>query len=118
MTVPLTIKKVNLVVPWNIVADPKDEKENNDCKLCKRPLIAPPPDELQINGTNNIKIEGKLSKGRCGDIFHENCITHSVNSGCVSCPTCNVPWQQAKILKSGIDTSNIENIAIKKKTVT
>jgi hypothetical protein len=103
-------------MPWNIIADPKDENTSHNCKLCKRPLVAPPLHELQIDGTKDIKIEGKLSKGRCGDVFHEKCILNSVGSGCISCPTCNVPWQQAKILRSSIVTGNIENLTIKKKT--
>lgn len=114
--VPVSIQKVNLVAQWNIIGDPKDEHLNHNCKLCKRPLIAPPLHELQTDGTKDIKIEGKISKGRCGDIFHEKCISDSISSGCISCPTCNVPWQQKKILRSSIVTGNIENLTVKKKT--
>ena len=115
--VAVTIKKVNLVMPWNICSDSKDELSDNNCKLCKRPLLAPPLHELQINGTKNIKIEERLSKGRCGDVFHEKCIADSINSGCISCPTCNVPWQQSKMLRSSVISGNIENLTVKKKTV-
>ena len=114
--VPVSIQKISLVMSWDIIADPKDENINHNCKLCKRPLVAPPLHELQTDGTKDIKIEGKLSKGRCGDVFHEKCILNSMSSGCVSCPTCNVPWQQAKTLRSSIVTGNIENLTMKKKT--
>lgn len=115
-TVQIKIKKVNLVMPWNICSDFKYETSDNNCKLCKRPLLAPPPHELQAGGAKNIKIEEKLSKGRCGDVFHEKCIADSINSGCVSCPTCNVPWQQSKMLRSSIVAGNVEYLTIKKKT--
>ncbi len=106
------------MLPWNIISDPKDEQTNHNCKLCKRPLIAPPLHELQTDGTKNIKIEGELSKGRCGDIFHKKCIENSVSSGCISCPTCNVPWQHSKNLTSSIVAGNFENLTVKKKTST
>lgn len=118
MKVPVSVKKVNLVMPWNIVSDPKDEIPNYNCKLCKRQLIAPPLHELQTDGLKDIKIEGKLSKGVCGDIFHEKCITDSIKSGCVSCPTCNITWQKLKTLNSSVLTGNTESITMKKKTST
>ena len=116
MKVPINIKKINLVNSWNIIADPKDEKDIYTCKLCKRLLLAPPLDELNTNTNKDIKIESMLSKGKCGDIFHEKCINNSIKSGCISCPTCNVPWNQLKTLRSDIILGNLEQLSIKKKT--
>lgn len=114
--VPIEVKKVNLVASWNIISDPKDDVPNYNCKLCKRPLLAPPLQELQTDDFKGVVIEGKLAKGRCGDVFHEKCIQNSINSGCISCPTCNVPWQQSKILRSGTVTGVVETTMFKKKT--
>lgn len=114
-TVPVTIKQANYVFSWNFKAE-KDDETSHSCKLCKRALLAPPLQELQVNNNNDIKLEGRLAMGRCGDIFHEKCIASSLSSGCVSCPTCNVPWQQAKILRSVVSSGNIEDLTVKKKT--
>lgn len=114
--IPVAVKKVNMVVSWNIISDPKNEQDVYDCKLCKRPLLAPPLHELEVDGDKNIKIEGRLSKGKCGDVFHEKCIENSMASGCISCPTCNIPWQTGTLLRSSVVSGNIENLTIKKKT--
>lgn len=112
-----TIKKINLITKWNVVGDPRDQDQTNDaCKLCKRPLVAPTLQELQIVDNKNIILEGKLAKGKCGDIFHEKCIINSLNSGCNSCPTCNIPWQQIKQLNSNIICGSVEKLTVKKKT--
>lgn len=117
--VKTSVKKVNLVMGWNFTGDPRDDHANNDCKLCKRPLVAPPLQELQsdpANPSKGIVIEGKLAKGVCGDIFHEKCIANSLSSGCVSCPTCARPWSQARILRSSVVCGNIENLTMKRKS--
>ena len=120
--IPVNIKKINLVSSWNIIADPKDENEIYDCKLCKRPLLAPPLEELDIENKFSIEIEGKLLKGMCGDIFHEKCINSYLKSGlksdCMGCPTCNTLWQQSKNLYSNVVTQTMESVTMKKKTKT
>lgn len=121
LAVKITVKKVNRVMHWNILGDPRCEDPNPNkkytCKICKGYLLSPPPQELQFNDdTNSASIEGTLAKGTCGDVFHEKCIQNSLNSGCVSCPTCNSPWTQKKLLSSGVTDGNMEELTIKKKT--
>lgn len=117
------IKKVNLRIGWDIVADPKDTDNVNvnnkfKCGFCHKFLVCPPPQELQLNNeTNGVVIEGKLSKGKCGCIFHEKCVSGYLQAGNVSCPKCNIPWSQSKSLKSGEVHGKIEGLTVKKKTI-
>lgn len=114
--VEINIREVNLVVSWNILTDPKDESNHNNCMLCRKSILAPSFHELQIEPNKDINIEGKLLKGRCGDVFHARCMNDFLKSGSISCPTCNVPWQQSKILNSRHVFDNVIGVDIKKKT--
>lgn len=112
--VVVKIKKINYVCSYNFNTDPKNNTMNNSCNICKQLVIFPPLDEL--NNTNKkIKINGKLIKGKCGDIFHESCILNYIGLGYISCPTCNVPWEQLKTLRSGVLISDHNQLSIKKK---
>lgn len=122
MSVKINITNINLITNWDFIGDPRTQQDKHDCKLCRRPLIMPPLQEMEVTDTKGVYITGKLSKGECGDIFHEKCINSMLNSGSTLCPNCNTQWNQSKILKSGIinpthEQSNTDDVVIKKKTI-
>lgn len=114
------VKKINLRVGWDIIADPKMDNQiiTNDkykCGLCHKFLILPCPQELQENEvTRGYYIEGKLTKGKCNCVFHEKCMSGYINAGNVSCPHCNTPWIKDKELRSLTIHGNIENLTVRK----
>jgi hypothetical protein len=114
--IDINIEKIDIVASWNFTGDSIDELNPHNCKICRRALVAPSLQEIQLNKSNSVVIEGRLSKGICGHIFHEDCINRSVKSGGGSCPNCNVRWQTAKNIKSNALAGNIEQLMLKRKT--
>lgn len=93
MSVEITVEDLNLVAGWEIY-----DQVSSDCQLCRRSFQAPSLQELQ---SEKCKVTGKLVKGACGHIFHENCMNDLINSGCQLCPIDKTPWKMETIFKSG-----------------
>ena len=115
MSVNCKVHTAKFVISWDYEGDPKGIEQKNYCKLCKKPLLTPPPQEYQINEKiNGIKISRRLIKGECGDIFHDKCIKNSLNLKNISCPNCNTIWKYSKVLKTGIiNDEKYEKILVK-----
>lgn len=94
MPVDIKIKKLNLHANWEI-----HDRSGESCTLCRKSFVAPSPHELTHE---KVKVIGNLAQGKCGDIFHSECINAFANSnGGLLCPKCNTSWNLASIIKSG-----------------
>ena len=76
----IKIKNINIISSWSYIAD-----KNTDCTICRQ----------SINNNSIYAIEkGKISTvhmGKCGHIFHTECITPWVNKN-PRCPICSEPY--------------------------
>lgn len=86
--------------------------ENPDCTLCKTSLLAPPPQNFDTT-KNTSTIEGIVTVGTCGHMFHSTCISaHLKNTAC--CPIDKLTWTISKNLKSGAIMPTSDNVTFKK----
>jgi hypothetical protein len=76
------------------------EFEQEDCKICRGSLSAPPLQDL--NNDTKTKIEMVVISGRCGHIFHKKCIQELKKNNYLSCPQCNLVWKDEDALSCDI----------------
>lgn len=93
MSLDIKIKDLNLIAHWDIC-----DQSSNECQLCRRQLVAPSLQELAGAKGN---VFGRLVKGKCQHIFHEDCMNDLINSGCQLCPIDKTPWAIETRIKSG-----------------
>ena len=75
----------------------------HDCIICKRTLYEPSYDIITDN--QNIVDDYKIVIGKCGHIFHHNCLDKWLNK-CDTCPIDKVRW----CLHTIADTTIYDNI--------
>jgi hypothetical protein len=96
-SIPFKIESISLIGIWGI-----DSKDSSHC-ICKRNLLAPTIEELKEKRTFSI-----LYKGRCGHVFHPQCIKKILEINRI-CPTCKAPWND----EQQIDTRGIKSQDVK-----
>ena len=79
-----------------------------NCEICKINLYEPSYDNTSEN--KNIINESNLILGKCGHIFHHDCMEKWLKSGGKICPIDKVIWQSSHVL----DTTT-KLITLKKK---
>ena len=76
----IKINKMNIISSWSYVSD-----TNMDCTICRQ----------SINNDSIYAIEkgykSTLSKGKCGHLFHEECINPWLKTN-KRCPICSQPY--------------------------
>ena len=76
----IKIKNMNIISSWSYVSD-----KNMDCTICRE----------SINNNSIYAIEkgiiSEISKGKCGHIFHNECINPWLISN-KKCPICSMPY--------------------------
>ena len=76
----IKINKMNIISSWSYVSD-----KNTDCTICRQ----------SINSNSLYAIEkgllSHLSKGKCGHIYHDECIRLWLISN-KRCPICSEPY--------------------------
>lgn len=89
--VKISLKDINMMVTWDY---------KKECKLCRKSLQAPPPDELNVD--KKLEITGEIVVGECDSehMFHKKCMDNFVSQGYSMCPTDKLPWKQQKIIYS------------------
>ena len=75
----MNIKNIDLYVGYDF-----NYNQNNLCTLCREDLSMP-------QETETVSI---ISVGKCNDIFHKKCIDKLVQTGFISCPVCNMKWEE------------------------
>jgi hypothetical protein len=88
----ITVKKANVhtVVNFKKVSDDID---NKTCKLCRSHLMKPTHDDME-----RAEIRMQVSKGKCGHLFHSDCIKRHLQSGQLSCPSDMTAWTLDKVI--------------------
>ena len=68
-----------------------EDNHNKECVICKRSLFEPSYEIISDN--KNILNDTEIVIGKCGHIFHGDCITKWIkNSEIHTCPICNYKW--------------------------
>ncbi len=107
----ITLKQLDLVVKWEL------NGPLHECTLCRRSLLAPSLKELNTDKNSQLTvINGEVVMGECKHLFHKDCISNLVDSGCVLCPIDKTPWKTSKVLKSGTLYGSTQKVAIKTKS--
>lgn len=74
------INNMNVIFSWSYVSD-----KNTDCTICRQ----------SINNNSIYAVEkgfvSQVSNGKCGHIFHQECITPWLNTN-KRCPICSNPY--------------------------
>lgn len=89
----INVKHVNLFVGYVF-------KQEN-CTICRGNLSAPPASEYNSDQTtNSIKssIDCSVLLGKCDHMYHKKCIQSLKKNNYVSCPQCNVVWENSETL--------------------
>lgn len=88
---------LNLVAKWDI------KSKTPDCALCRNPLVAPSPQEISnIKSKSVVDIDGKILKGKCGCMFHQDCIDKVLKNGTTFCPIDKTKWEISETIKTGV----------------
>ena len=74
------------------------EKKYEDCIICKRSLYDPCYDIITDNKL--IMVEDKIHIGKCGHMFHGECINKWLEK-CRTCPIDKVNWMLSDIVDTG-----------------
>jgi hypothetical protein len=76
----IKINNMNIISSWSYVSD-----KNTECTICRQ----------SINNNSIYAIEkgflSKVSSGKCGHLFHNECITPWLNTN-KRCPICSQPY--------------------------
>lgn len=84
MTSFVTIKKWSPVFVWGY------NTQSDTCSICKNNLTEKSPNSLTDNSFMNKK--SVIIKGKCGHVYHNDCIESWRKQGSNSCPECSTPW--------------------------
>ena len=76
----IKINNMNIISSWSYVSD-----KNMDCTICSQ--------SINNNSVYAVEkgFESKVSSGKCGHIFHYECITPWLNTN-KRCPICSQPY--------------------------
>jgi hypothetical protein len=88
------------------------DKSKNECIICKRSIYEPSYEHI----TDNAKLqeEPQLIIGKCGHMYHNDCMTKWLSSGNKTCPIDKVEWQTYRVADS-ITKLVLENSKVNKK---
>jgi len=109
----MEIIKLNIVGTYlyksdlnNILYDCVENNGIKECLICKNSLLEPSYEFVSNN--NNLQYKNKLIIGKCGHIFHNDCLTSWLNK-CDTCPIDNVKWYFHKIADTTTELVTIKN---------
>lgn len=92
-----------------------DEKDVNkletECVICKRSIYEPSYEHITDN--SKLQEDPQLIIGKCGHIYHNDCMTKWLSSGNKTCPIDKVEWQTYRIADS-ITKLVLENTKVNK----
>lgn len=101
MTNPtIILTNLNLVLQYNL------DSVTDECTLCRRPLMLPSIQEININSKKPNIINGNVIIGECKHIFHKTCFENLENTGVKICPIDKTIWKTSEIIKSNITSEN------------
>ena len=91
------------------------QNEENECVICKRSIYEPSYDHITDN--SKLQEEPQLIIGKCGHIYHNDCMTKWLSTGNKTCPIDKVEWQTYRVADS-ITKLVLENTKVNKKNTT
>jgi hypothetical protein len=133
----LSILKVDIVGYYSFKPDfeiksycEKDtDKSKTECVICKRSIYEPSYEHITDN--SKLQEEPQLIIGKCGHIYHNDCMTKWLSTGNKTCPIDKVEWQtyrvadsitklvleSSKVNKRNTAPNNLKRVMRKKKIV-
>jgi hypothetical protein len=90
----------------------KDDKSKVECVICKRSIYEPSYEHITDN--NKLQEESQLIIGKCGHIYHNDCMTKWLSTGNKTCPIDKVEWQTYRVADS-ITKLVLENSRVNKR---
>jgi hypothetical protein len=91
------------------------QNEENECVICKRSIYEPSYDHITDN--SKLQEEPQLIIGKCGHIYHNDCMAKWLSTGNKTCPIDKVEWQTYRVADS-ITKLVLENTKVNKKNTT
>jgi len=74
------------------------DKSKYECVICKRSIYEPSYEH--ITDISKLQEEPQLIIGKCGHIYHNDCLTKWLSSGNKTCPIDKVEWQTYRVADS------------------
>jgi len=93
----------------------KDDKSKTECVICKRSIYEPSYEH--ITDISKLQEEPQLIIGKCGHIYHNDCMTKWLNTGNKTCPIDKVEWQTYRVADS-ITKLILESAKVNKRNTT
>ena len=91
------------------------DKSKTECVICKRSIYEPSYEHITDN--SKLQEEPQLIIGKCGHIYHNDCMTKWLSSGNRTCPIDKVEWQTYRVADS-ITKLVLENSRVNKRNIT
>ena len=109
--------------------DKDADKSKVECVICKRSIYEPSYEHITDN--SKLQEEPQLIIGKCGHIYHNDCMTKWLSTGNKTCPIDKVEWQtyrvadsitklvldSSKVNKKNTTPNNLKRVMRKKKIV-
>jgi hypothetical protein len=96
-------------------SDKNTEKSKYECVICKRSIHEPSYEHITDN--SKLQEEPRLIIGKCGHIYHNDCMTKWLSSGNITCPIDKVEWQTYRVADS-MTKLVLEHAKVNKKNTT
>jgi hypothetical protein len=91
------------------------DKSKTECVICKRSIYEPSYEHITDN--SKLQEEPQLIIGKCGHIYHNDCMTKWLSTGNKTCPIDKVEWQTYRVADS-ITKLVLESAKVNKKNTT
>jgi hypothetical protein len=91
------------------------DKSKTECVICKRSIYEPSYEHITDN--SKLQEEPQIIIGKCGHIYHNDCMTKWLSTGNKSCPIDKVEWQTYRVADS-ITKLVLEGSKVNKKNTT
>jgi hypothetical protein len=88
------------------------DKSKTECVICKRSIYEPSYEH--ITDVSKLQEDPQLIIGKCGHIYHNDCMTKWLSTGNKTCPIDKVEWQTYRVADS-ITKLVLENAKVNKK---
>lgn len=93
----------------------KTDKSETECVICKRSIYEPSYEHITDN--SKLQEDPQIIIGKCGHIYHNDCMTKWLSTGNKTCPIDKVEWQTYRVADS-ITKLVLENAKVNKVSTT